>query len=109
MARRRTVSEAGDLRLTALLGDFRVLLVLFILLRVMLLLAYEPFIIDGVERGVGAQGDRAYHYALAALTEDGNWPFRDWWSEIPPVWYFLTAAVYQLLGENVNYTRSEAR
>jgi hypothetical protein len=104
MARRRTANEAGDLRLTALLGDFRVLLVLFILLRVMLLLAYEPFIIDGVERGVGAQGDRAYHYALAALTADGSWPFRDWWSEFPPVWYFLTTAVYQLLGENVNYT-----
>jgi hypothetical protein len=70
----------------------------------MMLLAYEPFIIDGVERGVGAQGDRAYHYALSQLSAGGNLPFRDWWSEYPPVWYFLTTAVYQLLGANVNYS-----
>lgn len=101
---KRVAVESSELKLTALLADVRVLVILFISLRVLLLLAYEPFIIDGVERGVGAQGDRAYHYALSELTGDGQWPFRDWWSEFPPVWYFLTTAVYQLLGANVNYS-----
>jgi hypothetical protein len=94
----------SELRLTALLADFRLLVILFISLRVMLLLVYQPFIVDGVERGVGAGGDRAYHFALAELTRDDLWPFRDWWSEFPPVWYWLTTAVYALQGDNANYT-----
>ncbi len=98
------VDTRSELRLTALLADFRLLVILFISLRVMLLLVYQPFIVDGVERGVGAGGDRAYHFALAELTQDDQWPFRDWWSEFPPVWYWLTTAVYQLQGANANYT-----
>ena len=101
---KRAASETGDLKLTALLADFRLLVILFIALRVMMLLAYEPFMIDGVERGVGAQGDRAYHFALSALSADGKLPFRDWWSEFPPVWPFLTTAVYQFEGANANYS-----
>ncbi|MAS36142.1 MAG: hypothetical protein CL610_19205 [Anaerolineaceae bacterium] len=101
---KRPAGESGDLKLTALLADFRLLLILFVMLRVMMLLAYEPYIINDVERGVGAQGDRAYHYALSALTAEGDWPFQDWWSEFPPVWYFVTTAFYTLLGENVNYS-----
>jgi hypothetical protein len=97
-------SSVSDLKLTALLGDFRLLLILFIALRFMLLMVYQPFIIDGVERGVGAQGDRAYHYALAELSDSDNLPFRDWWSEFPPVWFLLTTAVYQFQGENANYS-----
>lgn len=91
------------LTLTGLLGDFRLLVILFFTFRLMLLLAYEPLVIDGVERGVGAQGDRLYHYALAELTAESYWPFRDWWSEFPPVWFFTTSIVYQLQGENANY------
>lgn len=99
-----TIDTHSELRLTALLADFRLLVILFISFRVMMLLVYQPFIVDGVERGVGAGGDRAYHFALAELTGDDLWPFRDWWSEFPPVWYWLTTAVYQLQGVNVNYT-----
>lgn len=94
----------SPLTITGLLGDFRLLVILFVVFRVLLLLVYEPIIIDGVERGLGAQGDRLYHYALAELTAADQWPFRDWWSEFPPVWYWLTTAVYQLQGENVNYS-----
>jgi len=89
--------------LTGLLGDFRLLVILFISFRLMLLMVYQPIVTDGVERGIGAGGDRQYHYALSALTDDGFYPFRDWWSEFPPVWYFLTTTVYQLQGENINY------
>lgn len=97
-------ATSSELRLTALLADFRLLLYLFVGLRVTLLLAYQPFLIDGVERGTGVQGDRAYHYALAELSAEGYLPFRDYWSEFPPVWYLLTTAVYQMQGENANYT-----
>ncbi len=103
MSRKNTqaVTTAG---LAALLGDFRLLLILFITFRVMMAMVYEPLLIDNVERGIGAQGDRYYHYQLSALTANGDWPFRDWWSEFPPVWYTLTSAVYQLQGANSNYT-----
>jgi hypothetical protein len=97
-------AESGELKLTTLLADVRVLVLLFVSLRVLMLLAYEPIIIDDVERGVGAKGDRVYHYALSALSANDQLPFRDWWSEFPPVWYFLTTAVYQLLGANVTYS-----
>ena len=97
-------TATADLKLTALLGDFRLLLILFIMLRVTLLLVYQPLMVDGVERGIGAQGDRAYHYALAELSAEGYLPFRDYWSEFPPVWYFVTTAVYQLGGANANYS-----
>jgi hypothetical protein len=89
--------------LSGLLGDFRLLVILFISFRLMLLMVYQPIVTDGAERGIGAGGDRQYHYTLSALTDDGLYPFRDWWSEFPPVWYFLTTTVYQLQGENVNY------
>lgn len=89
-----------------LLGDFRLLLILFVSFRLMLLIVYQPMLVgdEQVERGLGAQGDRLYHYELSALTADDQWPFLDWWSEFPPVWYMLTTTVYQLQGEQVNYS-----
>ncbi len=87
----------------ALLMDGRLLLVLYISLRLMLLMAYQPLLIDEVERGIGAGGDRLYHYQLAQLSAEGLWPYRDWWSEFPPVWPLLTTAAYQMLGEGVSY------
>ncbi len=92
------------LRLHTLLADFRLLLILFVSFRLMMLMVYQPLLVDGVERGVGAGGDRVYHYNLAALSDEGLLPFRDWWSEFPPVWFLTTTSVYQLLGQNVNYT-----
>jgi hypothetical protein len=94
----------SELKLTTLLADFRLLLILFASFRLLLLLVYQPLMINNVERGVGAGGDRLYHYALSELTGQGEWPFRDWWSEFPPVWYFLTSFVYQLQGANANYS-----
>ncbi len=97
-------SEEGErVTLTGLLGDFRLLLILFVSFHIMLLLVYQPLVIDGVERGVGAQGDRLYHYALAELTAGDQWPFRDWWSEFPPVWSLVTVVMYQFQGANANY------
>lgn len=98
-------SNAGDsLHLGQLLGDMRVLLILYISFRVMLLLAYQPILTESGEQGIGTSGDRLYHYNLAALSADGNLPFRDWWSEFPPFWFITTTMVYLALGENVNYT-----
>ena len=98
-------SSVGEpIRLTALLNDLRVLIILFVSFRLMMMMVYQPIITDDVERGVGAQGDRFYHYQLASLTDEGDYPFRDWWSEFPPVWYFITTTVYQLQGEGVNYS-----
>jgi hypothetical protein len=100
---------ASERNITGLLGDFRVLLLLFVGFRVLLLLAYEPFLLpigensSLIERGIGTSGDRLYHFALAALEDDGFWPFRDWWSEFPPVWFLTTTSVHALLGENVSY------
>lgn len=94
----------SEIKLTTLLADFRLLLILFVSFRLMMMLVYQPLVINDVERGVGAGGDRLYHYALSELTGQGQWPFRDWWSEFPPVWYFLTSFVYQLQGVNANYS-----
>ncbi|GAB4508918.1 MAG: hypothetical protein OHK0046_02810 [Anaerolineae bacterium] len=99
-----TTSPRADVTLTGLLGDFRLLLILFVAFRLGLLMVYQPILLDdGQERGLNAGGDRQYHYALAELTDEGLWPFVDWWSEFPPVWYLLTTAVYQSQGEGVNY------
>lgn len=93
-----------SLNLGQLLGDMRVLLFLYISFRLIMILAYQPILTDGGEQGIGTGGDRLYHYQLASLSEDGNLPFRDWWSEFPPVWFITTTATYLLIGENVNYT-----
>jgi len=97
-------SVGDSLNLGQLLGDMRVLLLLYIGFRVMLLLAYQPILIDSGEQGVGTSGDRLYHYQLAALSGEGKLPFRDWWSEFPPFWFITTTGVYMALGDNVNYT-----
>lgn len=97
-------STIGTTTLTGLLGDFRLLLILFVSFRLMLLMVYQPIVVQGTERGVGAGGDRLYHFALAELSKDGKLPFRDWWSEFPPVWFLTTTGVYQMLGAGANYT-----
>ncbi len=96
--------DTKSLSISGLLGDFRLLLILFISFRLMLMMVYQPVVVQGIERGVGAGGDQTYHFELASLSDQGLLPFRDWWSEFPPVWSFLTVVVYQLLGANANYT-----
>lgn len=90
--------------LSGLLGDFRLLVILFVAFRLMLMMVYQPLMADGIERGVGAGGDQTYYYELASYSRDGLLPFRDWWSEFPPLWPYLSTTVYQLLGANANYT-----
>ncbi len=97
-------APVSELKLSALLNDVRLLVMLFVTFRFMLLIVYQPFIIDGVERGVTAQGDLSYYFELAALSDDDLYPYRDWWAEFPPVWYTLTTTLYQWQGENVNYS-----
>lgn len=91
------------LTLRSLLDDFRLLLILFISFRFVLLIAYQPFFINGVERGVGVGGDRLYVWLLTSQYAEGLLPFRDWWSEFPPVWYSVTTAFYALLGPSASY------
>lgn len=90
-------------KVSGLLADFRLLLILFVTFRALLLISYEPFLLDEAERGIGTGGDRAYHYALSSLEDEGLWPFRDWWSEFPPVWYLTTTSVHALLGTGASY------
>jgi hypothetical protein len=101
---KRAASQTSELRLNTLLADFRLLVMLFVAFRFMLLMVYQPFIVDGIERGLTAQGDLSYYYALAQLSGDDLLPYRDWWSEFPPVWTLLTVMLYQMQGANVNYT-----
>jgi hypothetical protein len=93
-----TTSSRDMLQLTALLGDFRLLLILFAAFRLLLLMIYQPLVIDGIERGVAAGGDFPYYHALASMTSTGLWPFRDWWHEFPPLASTLYVAVYRLSG-----------
>lgn len=95
--------RSEGLSVRGLLGDFGLLLILFIAFRVMLLLAYQPFLVNGVERGISTGGDRVYHYELSSLEDAGLWPFRDWWSEFPPLWYLTTTSIHALLGSSATY------
>lgn len=92
----------ADAPITAesLLHDVRLLVILFISFRLLLLIVYQPMLLDGVERGLSAGGDQAYYFGLAALSAQGLYPFVDWWSEFPPVWSHLTVLVYQLGGDH---------
>ncbi len=93
----------GGLTVPGLLGDERLLLILFIALRLTLLLAYQPVLLTGGERGLAAGGDFQTYFQIAALSDRLGAPFRDWWSEFPPVWSFLTVLIYQAQGTNANY------
>jgi hypothetical protein len=97
-------TDRSALLLKGLLRDFQLLIILFIAFRLMLLIVYQPIVTQGIERGLGAGGDQTYYFDLAALSGQGLLPFRDWWSEFPPIWSFMTVIVYQFLGANANYT-----
>lgn len=99
-----TAASGRSANVPGLLGDFSLLLILFVAFRLMLMMVHQPLLVDGVERGLSAGGDGQYYYQLASLSADGFWPFRDWWSEFPPVWPYFIAVLYQLQGENVNYS-----
>ena len=86
------------------LANMPVLLLLYLSFRFMLLLAYQPILSEQGEVGIGAGGDRLFHFRLAALADEDKFPYRDWWSEFPPLWPIVATGVYLLLGEGVNYS-----
>lgn len=95
------VSTAFDL-----LADFRLLLYLFIGFRLTMAIVYQPYTFDLyeadgtptlAERGMTSFGDFRYFYRLAQLSDDGDWPYRDYWYEFPPVWPALFIGLYRLM------------
>lgn len=89
-----------------LLGDFRLLVMLFIVFRVALGVVYQPVVFDlytddgqpqAVERGLSAQGDLRYYFAFAQMSDQGDWPYRDYWHEFPPVWSIVFIGLYRLM------------
>jgi len=90
----------------ALLRDFRLLVYLFIAFRLLLLIVYQPILMGDTERGVSAGGDLSYFHGLGALADRGLLPFRDYWSEFPPIWPAMYVLVAQITesGGQPNYT-----
>jgi hypothetical protein len=101
MAKPKVTGGQAPLQLHALLADFRLLLVLFVSMRVLLLLIYQPFILQGVERGIAAGGDFQTYFQIASLSDKVGLPLRDWWSEFPPLWSYFSVLIYKL---QPNYT-----
>ncbi len=95
-----TAHNRSPLQTSALLADFRLLLILFVFFRLMLLMIYQPLFTQGMERGVTAGGDFMYYYYLGSLSGQGYLPFRDWWSEFPPIPSFLETLLFQVVGRN---------
>lgn len=91
-------TSTGELQLRGLLADRRLLLILFISLRLILLITYQPIFINGIERGISAGGDALYYFQLASFSGQGLLPFRDWWSEFPPIPSHLFTLIYQAVG-----------
>ncbi|MBK9750662.1 MAG: hypothetical protein IPO91_28405 [Chloroflexi bacterium] len=77
--------ERDNLSLIGLLADFRLLITLFLAFRLLSVLVYQPLIVGGFERGVTAGGDFFYYFQLGSYAREGLLPFRDWWSEFPPI------------------------
>lgn len=94
-------ASAAPLQLHAILNDFQLLMILFISLRVLLLLVYQPFLLQGVERGIAAGGDFQTYFQIASLSDTVGMPLRDWWSEFPPLWSYFSVAIYKV---QPNYT-----
>lgn len=84
--------------LAGLLGDFRLLVILFVGFRLLLLIVYQPFLIQNVERGITTGGDFQTYYQIASLSKSVGMPLRDWWSEFPPLWSHFAVLLYQLQG-----------
>jgi hypothetical protein len=86
--------------ITGLLADFRLLLILFLAFRLLSFMVYQPLLSSGVERGLTAGGDFFYYFQLGSFAQEGLLPFRDWWSEFPPIPSLLNVSIYALFGGN---------
>ena len=69
--------------------DMALMVVLFVALRLMWLMTVPA-------DNLTLFGDYPYYYELAAYSDQGYLPFIHYWSEYPPVFPFLSVAVYQL-------------
>src|SRR5258706_16292395 len=78
----------------SLLVDQRLLIYLFIGLRLMLILVHRP--IQGYTPGLMGYGDFHYFYGLAQNVEQGKLPYRDYWFEYPPVLAAIAQCVYAI-------------
>lgn len=97
------VTQGGAITAVSLLNDFRLLIILFIAFRFMLLMVYQPLLIQDAERGMMTGGDFQTYFQIASLSRSVGMPLRDWWSEFPPLWSYLSVAIYQLGGANASY------
>jgi hypothetical protein len=96
----RYTRQDVSINAAALLFDRRLLVTLFVGFRLLLLIVYLPLFQMGGERGLSAGGDFFTYYQLGALSREGLLPFRDWWSEFPPVPSLVNVALYQLFGRD---------
>lgn len=80
------------------------LLYLFVSFRLLLLLVYQPYLLNGVERGVSVFGDFEHYYNLAVLSDHQQLPYRDYWLEFPPVFPIISITVYSLTGSAGGFT-----
>lgn len=90
----------------SLLDDFRLLLILVVVFRLTFGIVYQPATFDlytgegapqTVERGMSTFGDLRYYFELAQRSDAGDWPYRDFWFEFPPVWSALFIGLYRLM------------
>jgi hypothetical protein len=92
--------DRDNLSLIGLLADFRLLITLFLAFRLLSVLVYQPLIVGGFERGVTAGGDFFYYFQLGSYAREGLLPFRDWWSEFPPIPAILNTIIAVGFGGN---------
>jgi hypothetical protein len=76
---------------TVLRNRFTPVVVAFAALQLMMLITMPA-------ENLTLYGDYAYYYELASYSDQGKLPFIDYWSEYPPLFPFLSVAVYQLSG-----------
>lgn len=88
-------------------ADFRLLVLLFLGLRLTFAVVYHPALVTvgaepeaavPVERGLSAFGDLPYYYRLVTLADRGMLPYRDYRFEFPPVVWGLYAGLYEIAG-----------
>ncbi len=94
------IKERDGLSLTGLLADWRILVTLFLAFRLLTLMVYQPMFASGFERGATAGGDFFYYFQLGSFAQEGLMPFRDWWSEFPPIPSMLNTVIFTLFGGN---------
>jgi hypothetical protein len=89
--------RGGNVQLTALLGDFRLLLILYVSFRLMLMMVYQPIIVNDVERGI-IRRRPLLPFPVMALSGQGV-AISGLVERVPPVRYLTTTSVFQLFGD----------